>query len=88
MNINQHKHANYLECVLDKTITGGTYRWNLALRVIEKINFRLKFVSQKIPYNALIQPHFDYACTTWYLDSNKKLKDNLKVTQNKCIDFV
>ena len=47
MNINQHKHVNYLECVLDKTITGETWRGNLALRVIEKINFRLKFISQK-----------------------------------------
>ena len=69
----------------------------MALRVIEKINSRLKFLYQKnqildVPLrrllcNALIQSQFDYACTVWYLDLSKKLKDKLQVTQNKCIRF-
>ena len=69
----------------------------MSLRVIEKINSRLKFLYQKnrfldVPLrrllcNALILPHFDYACTVWYPDLSKKLKDKLQVTQNKCIRF-
>ena len=66
--------------------------------VIEKRkNSRLKFLYQKnrfldVPLhsllcNALIQPHFDYACTAWYPNLSKKLKDKLQVTQNKCIRF-
>ena len=66
----------------------------MALRVIEKINFRVKFLYQKNRFldvsllcNGLIQLHFDYACTAWYLNLSKKLKDKLQVTQNKCIRF-
>ena len=60
---------NYLGCVLDETMSGVT----IVLRVIEKINSRLKFLYRKnrfldVPLcrllcNALIQPHFDYAYT-------------------------
>ena len=37
--------------------------------------------------NALIQPHFDYACAAWYPNLNKKYKNKLQVLQNKCIRF-
>ena len=78
--IKQHKHMNYLRYVLDETMPGET----MALRVIEKINSRLKFLYRK---NRLIQPHFDYACTVWYPNLTKRLKDNLQATQNKSIRF-
>ena len=35
----------------------------------------------------MIQPHFDYACLTWYPNLNKSLKKKLQTTQNKCIRF-
>ena len=69
----------------------------MAFRVIGKINSRLKFLYQKDRFldnllrrllcNSLIQPQFDYVCTAWYLNLWKKLKNNLQVTQNKCIRF-
>ena len=69
----------------------------MALKVINKINGRLKFLYRKNRFlsfplrrllcNALIQPHFDYACCSWYSNLNKKLKDKLQVLQNKCIRF-
>ena len=37
--------------------------------------------------NALIQPHFDYACSTWYPNFNVKLKKTLQETQTICIRF-
>ena len=84
---------NYLGCMLDESMSGET----TALRVIERINFRLKFLYRKnwfldvhlrrLLCNALIQPHFDYACSAWYPNLSKKLKDKLQVTQNKCIRF-
>ena len=93
IKIKQHKHLNYLGCVLDETMSGET----MAFRVIEKINSRLKFLYQKnqfldvplrrLPCNALIQPNFDYTGTAWYQQLTKKLKDKLQVTQNKCIRF-
>ena len=64
--------------MLDELMSGE----KMALRVIEKINSRLKFLYRKnrilgIPLrrllcNALIQPHFDYACTAWYPNLSKK----------------
>ena len=84
---------NYLRCMLDETMLGE----KMALRVIEKIKARLKFLYQKNRFldaplrrllcNALIQPHFDHACTAWYQNLTKKLKHKLTVAQNKCIRF-
>ena len=80
IKIKKYKHVNYLGCMLDESLSGET----IALRVIEKINSRLKFLYRK---NRLIQPHFDYACTVWYPNLTKRLKDNLQATQNKSIRF-
>ena len=81
---------NYLGCVLDETISDKT----MALKAIEKVNPRLKFLHWKnqlldVPLrsNVLIQSHFDYACSAWYPNLTKKLKNKLQVTQNKCIRF-
>ena len=64
----------------------------MALKVINKINSRLKFLYRKSRYltpylkqllcNALIQPHFDYACSAWSLNLNKKFKSKLQTVQN------
>ena len=93
IKIKQHKHVNYLRCVTDETMSGET----VALRSIEKVNSRLKFLCRKnwlldvplfrLPCNALIQPHFHYACTAWYPKLTDKLKVKLQVTQNKYIRF-
>ena len=93
VKIKQYKHVNYLGCMLDESLLGET----MTLRVIEKINSILKFLYRKnwfldVPLhrllcNALIQPHFDYVCTTWYPNLSKKLNDKLQVTQSKCIRF-
>ena len=32
---------------------------------------------------ALVQPHFDYACTTWYSSFPKFIKNKLQTAQNK-----
>ena len=79
--------------MLDETMSGET----MVLRVIEKINPRLKFLYRNnrfldVPFcrllcNALIKPHFDDTCTEWYRNFTKKLKDKLQVTQKKCIRF-
>ena len=79
--------------VLDESMSGET----MALRVIEKINSRLKFLYRKnrfldVPlrrllWNTLIQHHFDDICTAWYPNLSKKLKDKLLFTQNKCIRY-
>ena len=37
--------------------------------------------------NVLIQPHFDYACSDWYPNLTKKLKNRIQTSQNKWIRF-
>ena len=70
---------------------------SMAHKVISKVNVRLKFLHRKNKYltlnlrcllcNALIQPHFDYACSAWYSNLSKKLKNRIQTSQNKCIRF-
>ena len=69
----------------------------MATKVLGKLNGRLKFLYPKqgllTPYlkrllcNALIQPHFDFACLAWYKNLKKILKKKVQITQNKCIRF-
>ena len=83
----------YLGCVLDKCLTGES----MAMQVCTKFTSKLKFLYRKSRFlskelrtllrNALIQPHFDYACAAWYPSLNKKYKNKLQVLQNKCIRF-
>ena len=78
---------------MDETMS----REPMALKVINKINGKLKFLYRKNSFltpglrrmlcNALIQPHFDYACSAWYPNLNAKLERKLQIMQNKCIRF-
>ena len=70
---------------------------SMAHKVISKVNARLTFLHRKNKYltsnlhslicNALIQPHFDYACSAWYPNLSKKLKNRIQTSQSKCIRF-
>ena len=67
-----------------------------ALKVVNKISGKLIFLYRKNKFltpelhrmlcNALIQPHFDYACTAWYpnlTEKKKKKKKKIQIMQNK-----
>ena len=68
---------------------------SMTLKVVNKINSRLKFLHRKNKFltpalrrllcNALIQPHFDYASSAWYPNLTQKMKSKIQITQNKCI---
>ena len=91
MQIKQHSKVTYLGCILDETMSGES----MALKVINKINSRLKFLNRKNKFltpvlrrllcNALIQPHFDYALSAWYPNLTKKQKNKIQTTENKCV---
>ena len=68
----------------------------MAMKMLGKINGKLKFLYRKqsflnnslrrLPLNALIQPHFDYACTSWFPMLNKRLSKKMQSAKNKkCI---
>ena len=69
----------------------------MAYKTIKKTNSKLNYLFRKKHFlisslrclicNALIQPRFDYACTAWYPNLNKNLKNKISTTQNKCVQF-
>ena len=93
IQIKQHSKVTYLGCILDEIMSGES----MALKVINKINSRLKFLHRKNKFltpalrrllcNALIQPHFDYASSAWYPNLTQKMKNKIQITQSKCIRY-
>ena len=91
IQINQYSKVTYLGCILEETMS----RESMALKVINKINSRLKFLHRKNKFltpalhrllcNALVQPHFDYTSSAWYPNLTQKMKNKIQITQNKCI---
>ena len=93
IKIKQHSSVNYLGCTFDKSLSGV----EMATKVTKTVSGRLRFLYRKqtflTPYlrrllcNALVQPHFDYACIAWYSNLGKKYTKKLQIMQNKCIRF-
>ena len=64
---------------------------SMALKVVNEIYVKLKFLYWKNKFltpelcrmlcNALIQPHFDYACTAWYPNLSEKTKKKMQFMQ-------
>ena len=69
----------------------------MVTKVLGLINGRLKFLYRKQKFltysldrllcNALIQPHYHYACSAWYPSLNKRLLKKIQILQNKCIRY-
>jgi len=82
-DIKRHSKVTYLGCILDETLSGES----MALKVISKVNSRLRFLYRKNKFltpslrrllcNALIQPHFDYSCTSWYPNLIQKFEEKI-----------
>jgi len=93
IDIKQHSRVTYLGCILDCNMSGEY----MATKVLQKINARLRFLNRnrkvlnqglrRILCNALIQPHFDYACQAWLPNLTKALSKKIQCAQNKCIRF-
>ena len=93
IQIKQYHTVTYLDCLLDETLSEES----MALKILNKINSSLRFLYRKNRFlyppprrllcNSLIQTHFDYACSAWYPNLNKRLKSKLQILQNKCIRF-
>ena len=92
LKIKQYSEVIILGCI-DESLSGES----LPLNVVSKVNTCLKFFNRKIMFlssqlkwllcNVLIQPHFDYACSEWYTNRNKKFKTKLLNLQNKFVVF-
>ena len=93
IEIKQYSKVTYLGCILDNDLSGES----MATKVLSLVNSRLKFLYRKQKFltlslrhllcNALIQPHYDYACPVWYPSLNKRLSKKIQTSQNKCIRY-
>ena len=62
----------------------------MAMKSLRKISTKLQFLYRqneflnlklsKLLRSSLIQPHFDYACISWYPLINLKMRNKLQVT--------
>ena len=73
--------AEYLRCCLDANLSGES----IAMKSLRKINTKLPFLYRQNEFldpklrrllcSSLIQPHFDYACISWYPFINQKIRN-------------
>ena len=81
IQIKQHSKVTYLGWILDEKFSGES----MALKVINEINVRLKFLDRKnrfftpAPRKALIQTHFDYASSAWYPNLTQKIENRIQI---------
>ena len=85
--------VEYLGCCLDANLSGESMAMKSLRKIITKLQFLyrqndlLNSKLRRLLCNSLFQPHFYYACISWYLLINQKMRNKLEVTQNKCIPF-
>ena len=84
----QHSKVTYLGCILNNDQSGES----MATKVLSLINNRLKYLYRNKKFltlplhrllcNALIQPHYDYACSAWYPSLKQKtVKEDLNISK-------
>ena len=93
-SIQSTKAVKYLGATIDQNLSFDS----MASSVIHKSNSRLKFLYRKSKFltghtkrllvNSLIQCHFDYASSAWFLGLSQQLKGKLQVAQNRLVRFI
>ena len=91
--IKHRTKITYLGCILDNDLSGKS----MVTKVLGLITGRLKFLYCKQNFliyslrrllcNALIQPHYDYACSAWYPSLYKQLLKKIQISQHKCTRY-
>ena len=75
IDIKQHSNVTYLGCILGDVRLGELLAFKTLKRKIKsKLKKELLTPTLRRPLcNALMQSHFDYACSAWYPNVNQKL---------------
>ena len=91
--ISSSSRVKYLGAELDQSLDGE----EMARKVVNKVYARIKFLYRKSQFldtntrkllaAALVQCHYDYACSFWYSGLTKRTKSKLQISQNKLIRF-
>ena len=92
-SLKQHNTVEYLGYYLDSNLKGKSMARTFLKKISTKLNLLwrqsncLNYLSRRLLCNAIIQPHFDNGCTSWYPLLSKAFKNKLKMAQNKCMRF-
>ena len=62
----QHNTVEYLGCYLDCNLNGESMAYRVLKNFLWRQSNYFNYSSRRLLSNALIQPHFDYAYTSWY----------------------
>jgi hypothetical protein len=86
--------VRYLGVIIDECLSGEEH----VLSIISKISGRIAFLyrsaylldfrTKHTLCSALIQPYFDYCCSSWYAGISAKLKDKLDVLQRRMVRYI
>ena len=88
-----HK-VKYLGVELDDGLTGEEHASGVVRKIAARISFLyrnsslLDFKCRKILCAALIQPYFEYCCSSWYPGLTVALKSKFDVLQRRIVRFV
>jgi len=86
--------VKYLGVQLDESLDGKGHAISVINKVAARISFLyrnsllLDFKSRKTLCAALVQPYFEYCCSSWYSGLSVALKGKLDILQRRMIRFV
>ena len=86
--------VKYLGVVLDANLSGTDHVTSLIKKCVGRIAFLyrnsylLDFNCRRILCSALIQPYFDYCCSSWYSGLTGRLRDRLDVLQRRMVRYI
>ena len=87
-------YLKYLGVQLDQFFNFSEHALELTKKCAGRIAFLYRNSSclneecPRILCNALIQPHLDYCCSSWYESLSKQFKDKLDVTKRRMVKLV
>ena len=93
-DIEQKQSVIYLGVILDNNLSGRS----MAEYILSKINNKLRFLYRKQKFldkdtrrllcNSLIQPHYDFACSSWFPLLTENMKKGCKYHKTNALDSV
>ena len=86
--------VSYLGVILDSSLSGNDHVSSMIKKCVGRIAFLYRNSScldlncRRILCSALIQPYFDYCCSSWYSGLTGKLRDRLDVLQRRMVRYI
>ena len=90
VKIKQYTKVTNIGCILDESLSGESmalHVLNSRLRFLYRQNRFLNKLLRRLLCNMMIQPFFDYACSSWYPSLRKDSQKRLQLSQDNCVRF-